>query len=115
MATFNGNIFSRNGNIFAFNGNICSLNEKIFPLLKRKDQSLKRKDISIQGKKSITIPHGVVKIKRPVKSLDIIIRTCASVKMLSQSKERLFEKEKFENVTGSNSSAEAKIAGITPA
>ncbi len=51
--------------------------------------------ISIQGKKSITIPHGVVKIQRPVKSLDIIIRTCASVKMLSQSKERLFEKEKF--------------------
>ena len=37
--------------------------------------------ISIQGKKSITIPHGVVKIQRPVKSLDIIIRTCASVKM----------------------------------
>tara|TARA_Y100000816_G_C26091896_1_gene577164 strand:+ start:1234 stop:2265 length:1032 start_codon:yes stop_codon:yes gene_type:complete len=51
--------------------------------------------ISQQGIKSITLPLGIIKITRPVKSLDIILRTCASVKLVNQSKERLFEKEKF--------------------
>ena len=52
--------------------------------------------LSIQGKKSINLPLGEVKITRVVKSLDIIIRTCASVQMLTQNKERIFEREKIE-------------------
>ena len=52
--------------------------------------------ISIQGQRSINLPLGEVKITRKVKSLDIIIRTCASVNMLTQNKSRLFEKEKIE-------------------
>ena len=52
--------------------------------------------ISIKGKKSINLPLGEVKITRKVKSLDIIIRTCSSVNMLTQNKNRIFEKEKIE-------------------
>ena len=52
--------------------------------------------LSKLGINSLTLPMGTVKITRPVKSLDIILRTCASVKMLTQSKERVFEKEKSE-------------------
>ena len=53
-------------------------------------------DINIIGKKSINLPLGEVKITRPVKALDIIIRTCTEVNMLTQSKKRIFEKEKVE-------------------
>jgi hypothetical protein len=53
-------------------------------------------NLSIQGSKSINLPLGEVKITRKVKSLDIIIRTCASVGMLTQSKQRIFEQEKIE-------------------
>ena len=35
------------------------------------------------GKESLIIPMGKTEITRPVKSLDIILRTCASVNMLS--------------------------------
>ena len=48
------------------------------------------------GKNSINLPLGIVKVTRPVKSLDIIIRTCTSVNLLTQNKNRLFEKEKIE-------------------
>ena len=48
------------------------------------------------GKRSLTIPMGKVEITRPVKSLTIILRTCTSVNMLTQSKKRLFDKEKSE-------------------
>ena len=48
--------------------------------------------ISKSGKKSISLPLGEVKISRKVKSLDVIIRTCSSVNMLTQSKKRIFEK-----------------------
>jgi hypothetical protein len=37
---------------------------------------------------------GKIKITRKVKSLDIILRTCASVNMLSQSKKRIFKSTK---------------------
>jgi hypothetical protein len=37
---------------------------------------------------------GKIKITRKVKSLDIILRTCASVNMLSQSKKRIFKSSK---------------------
>ena len=53
-------------------------------------------ELSVIGEKSLTIPMGIIKISRPVKSLDIILRTCASVNMLSQSKKRLFDADKSE-------------------
>ena len=53
-------------------------------------------EISKIGESSINLPFGIVKITRKVRALDIIIRTCASVNMLTQNKTRLFEKEKIE-------------------
>ena len=53
-------------------------------------------NLSKAGKSSITIPLGKIQITRAVKSLDIILRTCMSVNMLSQSKKRIFEKNKDE-------------------
>ena len=53
-------------------------------------------NLSLLGNKSINLPLGEVKISRKVKALDIIIRTCTSVNMLTQNKSRLFEKEKIE-------------------
>ncbi len=53
-------------------------------------------DLSIQGKRSISLPLGEVKITRPVKSLDIIIKTCTNINLVTQSKKRIFEKEKSE-------------------
>ena len=53
-------------------------------------------ELSIVGKKALTIPMGITNITRPVRSLDIILRTCASVNMLSQSKKRLFDADKSE-------------------
>ena len=52
--------------------------------------------ISIPGKRSITLPLGEIEITRPIKSLDIILRTCASVNMLTQTKKRIFEDNKGE-------------------
>ena len=46
------------------------------------------------GQQSLVIPMGKMKITRKVKSLDIILRTCASVNMLSQSKKRIFKSSK---------------------
>ena len=52
--------------------------------------------ISVSGKKSIVLPLGEIKILRKIKALDVIIRTCSSVNMLTQSKKRIFECEKIE-------------------
>ncbi len=52
--------------------------------------------ISIPGKRSVTLPLGKVQVTRSIKSLDIILRTCMSVNMLTQSKKRMFEKDKEE-------------------
>ena len=52
--------------------------------------------LSLPGIRSITLPLGKIKITRNVKSLDIILRTCMSVNMLTQTKKRIFEKEKEE-------------------
>jgi len=52
------------------------------------------KNLSSIGFESIILPMGRIKITRPVKSLDIIIRTCASVNMLTQSKKRIFKSPK---------------------
>ena len=46
------------------------------------------------GYQSLVLPMGKIKITRKVKSLDIILRTCASVNMLSQSKKRVFKSTK---------------------
>ena len=51
-------------------------------------------NLSSIGKESLVLPMGRLKIKRPVKSLDIILRTCASVNMLTQSKKRIFKSSK---------------------
>ena len=53
-------------------------------------------NLSALGHKSINRPLGEIKITRKIKALDIIIRTCASVNMLTQNKSRLFEKDKIE-------------------
>ena len=53
-------------------------------------------EISIIGKKSINLPLGEVKITRKVKSLDVVIRTCTDINMLTQNKKRIFEKDKIE-------------------
>ena len=52
--------------------------------------------LSKAGEKSINLPLGVVKISRKINSLDVFIRTCSSVNMLTQSKKRIFEKDKIE-------------------
>ena len=52
------------------------------------------KNLSKIGKESLILPMGRTKVTRPVKSLHIILRTCASVNMLSQSKKRVFNLKK---------------------
>jgi hypothetical protein len=52
--------------------------------------------LSTQGKKSITIPLGQINIKRKIKSLKIILRTCTSELIMDQNKRRLFDSEKNE-------------------
>jgi len=52
--------------------------------------------LSKPGIKSINLPLGEVTITRKVKSLDVIIRTCSSVNMLTQNKKRIFEKNKID-------------------
>ncbi len=52
--------------------------------------------LSIQGKKSITIPLGQIDIKKKVKSLKIIVRTCTSELIMDQNKKRIFDCEKNE-------------------
>ena len=53
-------------------------------------------NISILGKNNISIPLGETKIVRPIKSLDIIIKTCTTVNLVTQNKKRIFEKNKSE-------------------
>ena len=52
--------------------------------------------LSIQGKKSITIPLGQMNLKKRVKSLKIILRTCTSELIMDQNKRRIFDCEKNE-------------------
>ena len=55
-----------------------------------------KQNLNIQGKKSINLPLGEIKISRKVKALTVIFRSCTSVNMLTQSKKRLFEQPKIE-------------------
>ena len=52
--------------------------------------------LSKPGIKSINLPLGEVSITRKVKSLDVIIRSCSSVNMLTQNKKRIFERDKID-------------------
>ena len=52
--------------------------------------------LSVQGKKSITIPLGQINIKKRVKSLKTIVRTCTSELIMDQNKRRIFDCEKNE-------------------
>jgi hypothetical protein len=53
-------------------------------------------NLSTLGKNSISIPLGLTKITRPVKSLEIFIKTCTSVNLVTQNKKRVFEENKSE-------------------
>ena len=53
-------------------------------------------NLVLLGRNIISIPLGETKILRAVKSLDIIIKTCTSVNLVTQSKKRIFEKDKSE-------------------
>ena len=52
--------------------------------------------LSIQGQKSITIPLGQIYIKKKIKSLKIIVRTCTAELIMDQNKKRIFEQDKSE-------------------
>tara|TARA_B100000902_G_scaffold398391_1_gene464981 strand:+ start:1120 stop:2142 length:1023 start_codon:yes stop_codon:yes gene_type:complete len=58
--------------------------------------SLNRESASITGQKSITLPLGEIKIKRKIHSLDIVLKTCTSVNLVTQNKKRIFEEKKSE-------------------
>ena len=73
-----------------FDYEIIDQSDFSFPVKNKKGSN----NLSILGKQSIVLPMGKVKITRPVKSLDIILRTCASVNMLTQSKKRIFKSPK---------------------
>jgi len=53
-------------------------------------------NLNIQGKKSINLPLGEVKVSRKVNSLTVIFRSCTKINMLTQNKKRLFEQKKSE-------------------
>ena len=53
-------------------------------------------NLSNIGKNAISIPLGETKITRKVKSLDIILKTCTTVNLVTQNKKRIFEQEKSE-------------------
>ena len=59
-------------------------------------KKLANDNLSVLGKRNINIPLGETKITREIKSLDIIIKTCTSVNLVTQSKNRVFEKDKSE-------------------
>jgi len=52
--------------------------------------------ISIPGNKSISLGLGETPITRKANTLDIIIKTCTSVQLVSQNKKRIFEEDKSE-------------------
>jgi len=52
--------------------------------------------LTVQGRKSITIPLGELKIEKKVKELKIILRTCTTELIMDQNKKRLFDCDKNE-------------------
>ena len=63
-----------------------------FPVSNKDFQNL----TSIPGKKSISLGLGETSITRKVNTLDIIVKTCTGVQLVSQNKKRIFEKDKAE-------------------
>jgi len=63
-----------------------------FPVSNKKYQDL----ISIPGNKSVSLGLGETSITRKVNALDIIVKTCTSVQLVSQNKKRIFEENKSE-------------------
>ena len=56
--------------------------------------STNKENASIIGNKSITLPLGEITIKRKIHNLDIILKTCTSVNLVTQNKKRIFEGNK---------------------
>ena len=52
--------------------------------------------LSYAGKSSFSLGLGETKISRKVKGIDIFVKTCTSVQLVSQNKKRIFEKNKSE-------------------
>ena len=52
--------------------------------------------ISIPGLKSFSLGVGETQITRKVESIDLIIKTCTGVQLVSQNKKRIFEEKKSE-------------------
>ena len=52
--------------------------------------------ISVPGNKSISIGLGETLISRKVEALDILVKTCTSIQLVSQNKKRIFEEDKSE-------------------
>ena len=52
--------------------------------------------LSIPGKLSHSLGVGVISITRKVKAIDIIVKTCTNVQLVTQNKKRIFEKQKSE-------------------
>ncbi len=73
-----------------FDYEIVDQGDLSFPITNKKGS----KNLSYLGIQSLVLPMGRIKIKRPIRSLDIILRTCASVNMLTQSKKRIFKSNK---------------------
>ena len=67
-----------------------------FPVSNKNYQDI----ISIPGNKSISLGLGETPITRKVNILDIIVKTCTSVQLVSQNKKRIFEKDKSEYTFG---------------
>ena len=63
-----------------------------FPVSNKKYEDL----ISIPGNKSISLGIGGISITRKVNALDIIVKTCTGVQLVSQNKKRIFEEDKSE-------------------
>ena len=64
----------------------------VFPTSRNKDIN----QLSTPGKKSLTLGLGETPISRKVSGIDIIIKTCTRIQLVSQRKQRIFENEKSE-------------------
>ncbi len=63
-----------------------------FPVSDKKSKDT----LSIPGKRSFSLGVGEFPVTRKVQGIDIILKTCTSVQLVSQNKNRVFEKEKSE-------------------
>ena len=52
--------------------------------------------LSVPGNKSISIGLGETSITRKVEAVDIIVKTCTGIQLVSQNENRVFEEDKSE-------------------